>query len=164
MSEANKAKLRDLTTVREIFETATEFERTAHMFYTDLVPKVTKNIRYLVTELAAEELGHIQTFSGLARNPEVAAVMAEKIARPVADGKFTDCVQLPELGDRPDDQEVLQYAVMREDAAAEQYGELAETAPEGPLQEAFKFLANEEMAHKAELEAIYYRIVHSGGV
>jgi hypothetical protein len=24
--------------VRDIFETATEFERTAHMFYTDLVP------------------------------------------------------------------------------------------------------------------------------
>jgi rubrerythrin len=164
MSEANKAKLKDLTTVRDIFETATEFERTAHMFYTDLVPKVSKNIRYLVIELAEEELGHIKTFTDLAKNPDVEAVMAEKIARPVADGKFSDCIQLPEMGDDPDDQEVLQYALMRESAAAEQYAELAESAPEGRLKEAFRFLANEELEHKAELEAIYYKIVHSGGV
>ncbi len=164
MSEASKSKLKNLTTVREIFETATEFERTAHMFYTDLIPKVTKNIRYLVIELAEEELGHIKTFSDLAKNPEVEAIMAEKIARPVADGKFSDCIQLPEMGDNPDDQDVLRYALMRESAAAEQYAELAETAPDGALKEAFRFLANEELAHKAELEAIYYQIVHSGGV
>lgn len=164
MSEANKTKLRNVTTVGEIFEIATEFERTAHMFYTDLVPKVTKNIRYLVTDLAKEELGHIRLFSDLAKNPDVTAIMAEKIARPVSDGKFSDCIQLPEMGDSPDDQEVLQYALRRETAASEQYSELAETAPEGPLKDAFRFLANEEREHKAELEAIYYQLITAGGV
>ena len=59
---------------------------------------------------------------------------------------------------------MLQYALLRETAAMEQYTELAETAPDGPLKTAFKFLANEEAQHKEELEKIYYQVVHSGGV
>lgn len=164
MSEANKQQLSGKATVREIFDTATGFERVAFQFYTELAPKVSKNLRYLVDELAEEEKGHIELFSGLADNPEVNAIMAREIARPVADGKFSDCVLLPDMGDNPDDQEVLQYALKRETAAMEQYSELAETTPEGPLKDAFLFLANEETKHKAELEAIYYKVVHSGGV
>ena len=40
----------------EIFDTATEFERVAYAFYSALIPKVSKNIRWLVEELAEEEL------------------------------------------------------------------------------------------------------------
>ena len=68
------------------------------------------------------------------------------------------------LGENPDDQAVLQYALLRETAAMEQYGELASTAPEGSLKTAFSFLANEEARHEEELEKLYYQIVHSGGV
>lgn len=164
MSEANVKKLSKKTSVREIFETAVEFERTAHMFYTDLAPKVSKSIRYLVEELATEELEHIRFFSDLAKNPEVEAAMAEVLDRPASDGKFTDCIHLPEMGDNPDDQEVLRYALMREQAAMEQYSALAENTPPGPLHDAFRLLAKEETEHKAELEKIYYEIVHSGGV
>ena len=32
------------------------------------------------------------------------------------------------------------------------------------FQKEFAFLANEERKHKAELEAIYYQVIHSGGV
>lgn len=164
MSEANKAKLTGKTTVREIFEVATEFEKVAHRFYSELVPNVTKNIRWLVEELAAEELDHVELFTKLANDPAVEAVLAEEITRPLADTKFSDCVHTPNLGPNPDDQAVLQYALMRESAAMEQYTELAETAPKGPLKDAFLFLAKEETEHKAELEKIYYEIVHSGGV
>ncbi len=164
MSEANKVRLAGKTTVREIFDTATEFERVAYAFYSALIPKVSKNIRWLVEELAEEELEHVELFSGLAKNPDVTAVMAAEIERPVSDGKFSDCVLAPDLGENPDDQAVLQYALMREDAAMQQYTELADTAPGGPLKDAFTFLANEETKHKAELEKIYYEIVHSGGV
>lgn len=164
MSEANKSKLKGKATVREIFETATEFERVAHAFYAALAPKVSKNIRWLVEELAEEELEHIRIFTELAQNPAVEAVMAEKLDRPASDGKFSDCVHTPDLGPNPDDQEVLQYALMREHAAMEQYTALAETTPPGPLHDAFRLLAQEETEHKAELEKIYYEVVHSGGV
>ena len=59
---------------------------------------------------------------------------------------------------------MLQYALLRETAALEQYTELAQTAPDGALKTAFAFLANEEAQHKEELEKIYYQVVHSGGV
>jgi len=164
MSEMNKAKLRGKTTVREIFDTATEFEKVAHRFYTDLTSKVSKDIRWLVEELAEEELEHVELFTNLAKHPDVQSVMTAEIARPVADGKFSDCVHTPDLGPNPDDQAVLQYALMRESAAMDQYTELSESAPAGALKDAFVFLANEETKHKAELEKIYYEVVHSGGV
>ena len=59
-------RLKPLTDLAEILKVATEFERTARDFYTDLVPKVSKNIRYLVEELAAEEQEHFELFSKLA--------------------------------------------------------------------------------------------------
>lgn len=164
MSEADKDKLTGVTTVRAIMETATQFEVVARDFYKALVPKVSKNLRWLAKELAEEEQGHVDLFSTLAADPGVTAVMEQKIQRPVADSKFSDCVQTPDLGPDPDDQAVLQYALLRETAAMEQYTELAQTAPAGPLKTAFAFLANEEAAHKQELEKVYYQIVHSGGV
>ncbi len=161
MSEANKEKLKDKTTVREIFETATQFEHVAHAFYESLIGKVSKNLRYLVEELAEEELGHVRIFTELAENPHVEKALAEEIARPVSDTQFSDCVMTPDLGENPDDQAVLQYAIFREDAAMKQYTELAETAPDGPLKDAFRTLAIEETKHKAELETIYNDLVNS---
>jgi len=90
--------------------------------------------------------------------------MAAEIERPASDRKFSDCVHLPDLGEAPDDQSVLQYALMREHAAMEQYRALALETPAGPLKDLFQYLANEETKHKNELEAVYYETVHSGGV
>ncbi|MCC0022780.1 MAG: rubrerythrin [Hyphomicrobiaceae bacterium] len=160
----SKQKLSEMTTIAEILETAVGFERAAEAFYTALIPKVSKNVRYLVEELAEEEAEHVRIFSELAENPDVHAHMADAITRPHADRKFSDAVHTPELGDNPDDQAVLQYALMREHIAMEEYTELAANTEPGPLHDAFQFLANEERKHKAELEAIYYQIVHSGGV
>lgn len=163
MSEANKERLSGKTTVREIMEVATSFEIVARDFYTALIPQVSKNIRWLVEELAEEEQGHVDLFSQLAVNPDVASVMAAELTRPVADTRFSDCVHTPDLGPNPDDQAVLQYALMRESAAMDQYTELAGTAPEGPLKDAFLFLAKEETEHKAELEKLYVQMVFSNG-
>lgn len=162
MSEADKGKLAGVTTVRQIMDTATQFEIVARDFYTALIPKVSKNFRWLVEDLAKEEQGHVDLFSKLAADLEVIAAMEQTLARPAADSKFSDCVQTPDLGDNPDDQTVLQYALLRETAAMEQYAELAETAPEGPLKTAFAFLANEETEHKLELEKVYVQLIHSG--
>ena len=157
-------KLRNSKTLLEILETATAFERTARDFYRDLAPKVSKRIRWLVEELAEEEQRHFDLFSELMTRDDLAAQVQARIATPAADHKFSDCIHLPELGDRPDDQTVLQYALGREHAAMQQYQELAETTEPGAIRDLFSFLAAEETEHKAELEKQYYEIVHSGGV
>lgn len=157
-------RLRAAKTLKEILDTATSFERTARDFYAALAPKVSKRIRWLAEELAEEESRHYELFTALAARDDLAEQLQAEIAVPAADRKFSDCIQLPDLGDTPDDQSVLQYALGREQAAMEQYRELAEGTPPGPIHDLFLYLANEETKHKAELETLYYEIVHSGGV
>lgn len=157
-------KLKPLTTIREVLETATTFEVTARDFYAALVPKVSKSLRYLVEELAAEEQGHVDLFSGWAERADLADILDARIKRPASDRRFSDCIQVPDLGEAPDDQTVLQYALTRENAAMEQYTALAEETPPGVLRDLFRALALEETEHKNELEALYYKVVHSGGV
>ena len=60
--------------------------------------------------------------------------MTALVDTPASDGRFSDCVHLPDLGDNPDDQAVLQYALGREHAAMEQYRSLAESTEPGPDQ------------------------------
>ena len=157
------AELRSKTSLREILEVATRFEATARDFYADLAPKVSKRIRYLVEELATEEQGHFDLFTQLAQRTDLADQLQTELTRTAADSRFSDCIHLPALGERPDDQAVLQYAMGREHAAMQHYSELARTAPEGPIQELFQFLASEETQHKLQLEKLYYEIVHRGG-
>lgn len=160
----NRRLLKSKKSLSEILDVATEFERTARDFYAGLAPRVSKQMRYLVEELAEEEQRHYELFVELRARPGLEDQIAEMIETPASDGQFSDSVQLPDLGENPDDQAVLQYALGREQKAIEQYSALAETSPPGPVRELFVFLADEETQHKNELEKLYYEIVHSGGV
>lgn len=157
-------RLKKMTSIEAILKVAVSFEASARDFYSNVAPRVSKNLRYLVEELAKEEEEHFQKFSTLLQQSELSETFKLEIERPANDHKFSDCIQSPNIGKNPDDQTILQYALMREHAAMEQYRELAESVPHGPIQELFKFLANEETLHKNELEKRYYEIVHSGGV
>ncbi len=157
-------KLQSKKTLGEILEVAIEFEKTARDFYTTLIPKVSKQIRYLVEELAQEEQRHYDLFTELKALPDLDQQVQELVEVPASDKRFSDAVLAPDLGDHPDDQAVLQYALGREHAAMEQYRSLAESTAEGPIKELFTYLANEETLHKNQLERLYYETVHRGGV
>ncbi|HOV03403.1 MAG TPA: ferritin family protein [Hyphomicrobiales bacterium] len=158
------AALASAKTLEEVLNTAIGFEDTARTFYAALAPKVSKPMRALVEELAEEEQRHYDLFTGVRDHPDTVAHLKDLIATPPEDHKFADFVQMPKLDDNPDDQAILQYAMGREDAAYKQYSALAETTPDGPLRDLFRFLADEELRHKGELEKTYYEIIHSGGV
>ena len=160
---ASYARIRSKKSLAEILEVATSFEQKAQEFYTALIPRVSKNIRWLGEELAIEEQEHFALFSTLAKNPDIAEQVKQQIQTPVEDRRFSDYIQLPDLGEKPDDQAILQYAVGREDAAMKQYRELADSTPPGAIHDLFEFLANEETKHKQELEKLYYELIHSGG-
>ncbi len=158
------AQLRSRKTLAEILDVAIRFERSARDFYATLAPKVSKQIRYLVQELALEEQHHFELFTQLRARSDIEQQLREMVETPASDSKFSDAIQLPELGDKPDDQEVLQFAMGREQAAMEQYRSLAQSTTPGPIKDLFIFLADEETQHKTELEKLYYEVVHSGGV
>ncbi len=164
MSElSGKSRLEGKTTLKEILEVAIDFEHTARDFYTDLIPKVKKNIRYLVEELAEEEPQHFDLFSEMLARSDIEEQLKNEIERPASDHKFSDYIHLPDLGESPNDQDVLQYALMLEHTAMEQYHSLAQSTEPGAIHDLFIFLANEETKHKNELEKIYYEVVHRGG-
>jgi rubrerythrin len=156
-------RIRSQKTIEEILAVATSFEKAARDFYTALIPKVSKNLRYLVEELAGEEQRHFDLFTELAKNPDIREQVQQQVRTPVEDNRFSDYIQLPDLGEQPDDQSILQYALGREDAAMKQYRELADSTAAGPIHELFEYLANEETKHKLELEKLYYEVVYSGG-
>jgi rubrerythrin len=156
-------RLRGKTSLREILDVATSFEASARDFYTGLIPKVSKRIRYLVEELAAEEQSHYDLFSTLSQRPDLTELVKAEIERTASDSKFSDCLHVPDLGAQPDDQTVLQYAMGREHAAMMHYGELANTTPAGPIRDLFVYLASEETQHKLDLEKLYYETIHRGG-
>ena len=156
--------LKGKTTISGILETATAFEQTAFDFYTTLKDQVGKNLRPFVQELADEEKRHLELFQNLSQDPQVSAQMAEWIKTPPSDHRFSAYIQIPQLNELLDDQAILQYTMGREQAAMEQYTSLAEETPPGPIQDLFRYLAQEELEHKNELEKRYYELVHSGGV
>lgn len=167
MTEGDSAayqRIKSKKSLAEILEVATSFEQAARDFYTDLIPKVSKNFRWLVEELANEEQGHYELFTNLRSRDDIGEQIRAEVRTPVTDGKFSDAIHVPDLGDAPDDQTVLQYAMGREHLAMQHYRELADSTEPGPIKELFEYLANEEARHKEELEKLYYETVHSGGV
>jgi rubrerythrin len=157
-------RIKSMTTLEDVLSVATSFEESARDFYTDLIPKVSKNFRWLAEELANEEQGHYDLFTALAARDDIKEQIKAEVERPVTDGKFAEAVMTPDLGERPDDQAVLQYAMSREHLAMTHYRSLADSTPAGPIKDLFEYLANEEAKHKEELEKLYYETVHSGGV
>lgn len=157
-------KLHHHASLQEFIDLAIEFEQIAHDFYTDLLPKISKHIRYIVHELIEEEEAHIAQLTELAARHDLEDMLKAEVADLTVDRKFYDGIHLPELGENPDDQTILQYAMTREFIAMVQYSELAEKAPAGPVRDLFQFMASEEIKHKNDLESLYYEIIHSGGV
>ncbi len=100
-------RLKPLKSLAEILDVAIEFEKTARDFYTALTPKVSKQLRYLVEELAQEEQGHFDLFSEIRARPDLESQIGEMVETPASDARFSDCILLPELGDKPDDQGIL---------------------------------------------------------
>ncbi|MBS1203057.1 MAG: putative Rubrerythrin [Chromatiaceae bacterium] len=162
--QSSYERIKAKTSLKEILEVACSFEASARDFYTDLIPKVSKNFRWLAEELSKEEQGHYDLLSGLAARKDIADQIKAEVRTPASNTKFSDAVHLPDLGPKPDDQAVLQFAMGREHIAMEHYQSLAESTEDGPIKELFVFLANEETKHKAELEKLYYETVHAGGV
>lgn len=158
--DSGREHLRRSTTVADVLETALMFEESARDFYRALAPKVSRHIRWLVEDLAEEEQRHFDLFNDLLDRDDLQDQIAAGVPHPSTDARFSDCIPAPDLGEKPDDQAVLEYAIGREDAAMEHYRELAESTRPGPVRDVFRYLSAEEALHKAELEKIRYELVH----
>jgi rubrerythrin len=69
--DGNQQRLKNKTSLKEILDVATEFERTARDFYQQMIPKVSKKIRYIVEDLAEEEQEHFDLFTRLSERADI---------------------------------------------------------------------------------------------
>ncbi len=161
--EGKREHLLKTESVLEVIDIAIQFELAASTFYRQLYHKVGKPLRWLVKELAEEESQHAERLKALREHPDLQQELAQNLERAVIDPRFSDAIQTPDLDELADDQAVLQYALSREQLAMEQYRLLAQESAAGAAKDLFQWLANEEVAHKGELEKRYYELVHRGG-
>lgn len=166
MREGDKGKgelLHRLRRLTDILDVAIEFELAAARFYHELLPQVSKPLRWLVESLAVEEEDHAERLGKLRYHPDLNLQIQQQVEVPVTDLRFSDALQTPNPKLLKSDQDVLAYALGRERLAMEQYRALAASTPPGEAQVLFQWLADEEVQHKSELEKRYYAIVHRGG-
>jgi rubrerythrin len=140
--------IKSMTSLLDILATATAFEASARDFYRDLIPRVGKNFRWVLEDLVEEEQRHHDLLTELAQRDDVEDALLAEIERPVTHASFAEAVMTPDLAEHPDDQAVLQYAMSREKLAMEHYQSLVASTAPGPIQEAFEYLAHEEIKHQ----------------
>lgn len=160
--ECNKELLRSKESLREILKVAILFERTAYSFYSELAPKVSKKMRHLMNFLIKEEEQHVKIFSDLLQHPNIEQQLSQMVTTPSSNPRFSEAFQIQDLGENPDEQTVLRYAMFREQAAMEQYTFLAKEVPPGAIRDLFFYLSQQENEHKDELEKLYKEAVLSG--
>ena len=158
-----KERLGQTSSEMEVIDIAIQFEEAAASFYRQLQHKVSKPLRWLVQSLAEEENLHAERLKALRSHSDLQKQLKERLIQMNVDPRFTDAIQTPSIDSFTDDQSILLYALSREQLALEQYGALADESQPGPVQDLFRWLSNEEVDHKAELEKRYYEMVHQGG-
>jgi len=77
----------------------------------------------------------------------------------VVDLKITDYLVEAPLAADSDLQDVLIVAGKREKSSHDLYAALAEVAEDEDTRKVFRFLANEEAAHKNQVESLYEQLI-----
>jgi rubrerythrin len=141
----------NLTTVDEILDFAIQNEQDAVDLYTGLAEKSeAKAVKADFLHYADEERGHK---AKLIRVKEGKKLLDASTA--VQDLKIADYTVDVELGENPDYQSVLLFAMKQEKAAFRLYSDLAALAPTADLKELLLGLAQEEAKHKLRFEVEY---------
>lgn len=140
-----------LTTVDEILDFAIQNEQDAADLYTDLAEKAgSPAVRADFKHYAEEERGHKAKLIRV-KNGKTLLDASEA----VQDLKISEYTVDVELGENPDYQSVLLFAMKQEKAAFRLYSDLAALAPTAELKELLSGLAQEEAKHKLRFEIEY---------
>jgi len=141
----------EFSTVDEILNYAIQMEQDAVDLYTDLAGKA-KNpaTRKTFLAYADEERGHKAKLLGVKGGKKLLSVEQK-----VQDLKIADYANDVELGENPDYQDVLLFAMKQEKQAFRLYSDLASKTDDAELEETLLGLAQEEAKHKLRFELEY---------
>lgn len=150
-NEIDAETIAEQRTVAEVVRTAIRFEAAAEAFYARLLDRVRPEVQPLVAELVQEEREHGQRLHHLLDSGELVAELRARMRAPASMPAFEAMLEPPQLPSDPSDDDIFDYAMAREQTAAEHYAALARAAINPFLRETFAFLADEEADHIAKL-------------
>ena len=141
----------DAGTTQSVLEYAISLEQRAVDLYTDLAHMAQDNAtKEAFLEFAEEEMGHRKKLEDVLEGK--AFISARDT---VTDLKISDYTVEVILGDKPDYQDILLFAIEQEKKASVLYNDLASRVEKPELKELFLALAAEEAKHKHRFELEY---------
>lgn len=144
--------------LKEILKRAIKMEEDSYALYTSASSRVKDPAaRAVLEDLASQEVQHKKKLEAL-----LAGTLSWiKIAGPGhADLGIGDLLEARPLGEGSSMQDVLIYAIKREEATGSFYAQMATLALPGPEKELFELLARQEAGHKSALERVYETVVY----
>lgn len=145
----------DMTSVDEILDFAIKNEQDAVDLYTGLATTAkSASIKKAFEQFAGEEAGHRKRLEEVKNGKRLIGS-----AKAIQDLKISDYLVDKELGDDPDYQDVLIFAMHQEKAAFRLYSDLSAKAEDAGLQTLFLELAQEEAKHKLRFEVEYDDVI-----
>jgi len=139
--------------IQEILDSATEKEREAVAFYTDISKKeIFARTKKTFEDFAGEEQKHVELLENLSKNKEQ---FDQYKFEWIPDMKRSDFMVDIEYEEGMHYLDILRLAMKREEKSLKLYNELAEKAEAESLTRVFRMLSQEEAGHKRALETIY---------
>lgn len=138
-------------TIDEILDFAIQNEQNAVDLYTDLAGKAkSEAIKAEFKEYANEERGHKTKLKNVKAGKQLLDTNTQ-----IQDLKISDYTVDSDLGENPDYQSVLLFAMKQEKAAFKLYTDLAGMTSDASVKNLFLGLAQEEAKHKLRFEIEY---------
>lgn len=149
----------EFSSFKDVIEFAIEREEEAYQGYGDMSEKAeAPGIKELLLELQAEEKKHKELLQNIT-SENINKLDSKK----TLDLKISDyLVEEPATPDMTF-QDLLIFAAKKEQKAVELYSRMIEEASEEELKKMFKFLVEQEKAHKYKLEVKYEEMILEGG-
>jgi rubrerythrin len=139
------------TSIDDILDFAIQNEQNAVDLYTELAGKTKSSaMKAEFEQFAEEERGHKKKLQNVKTGRQLLDANTK-----VQDLKISDYTVDTELGDNPDYQSVLLFAMKQEKAAFKLYSDLAGIATDATIKDLLLGLAQEEAKHKLRFEIEY---------
>ncbi len=142
--------------IESVLQLAASKEAEAHEFYLHAAEQAqAPGAKAILKELAQEELKHKEYLEHL----DMKAI-GKPPSRDVQSLGISEFLVAKPLQPDATFQDILIYAMKREERAERFFHDLAETMPAGDMKQLFKTLEREETRHKARLEKVYDDVIY----
>ena len=146
--------------IESILKKAAAKEEGTYLLYKNAADKMTDlQTKSVLNMFAEEELKHKQMIENF--NAEMLENLKAETVETARHGITEFLTDTDEgLGEHPDFKDVLVYAAKRERKAYEFYSNMSEHIEDSDLKKLFVWLAQEEIKHKEDIEALFWDVMY----